>query len=229
MRWISLSAKTVVLAGVVALGFSKYGPFEVRRLSAQIDKLEMEKTQLADYARRLQANRRVAQVDVVKQYANEDRQTVSVLLWQEIGPEGTLGKPVAVEAPGELVYFEGLVIKFDHKHVGEGDPQRGASVVMFRRIFGEHQAPETALQFDRAARPPKGRSEPSEDVEARLWDRFWELAENPELAAQYGVRIAQCEAPAVRVKPGQIWEVTLDAAGGLNLRKIGQRPAPDGV
>ena len=41
-----------------------------------------------------------------------------------------------------------------------------------------------------------------------------------ELAATFGVRVAQCEAPAVAVKPGQAWEVTLDAAGGVNIKRI---------
>ncbi len=229
MRWGGTALKMGVLVGVVALGVTQYGRIEVRRLTAQVGELEQENTRLLDYARRLQASRRVAQVDVVKQYRSQHGHVVSVLLWQEIARDGTLGKPVAVEALGELVYFEGMVIKFDHQAVGEGDPQRGTSVVMFRRIFGEHQAPDTAPAFDRANRPPLGGSEPEEDGDAFLWDQFWELSESPELAAQYGVRVAQCEAPAVKVKPGQIWEVSLDAAGGLNLRKIGQRPTPDGV
>ena len=43
------------------------------------------------------------------------------------------------------------------------------------------------------------------------------------LARQFGVRVAQAEAPSVRVKPGQVWEVTLDSAGGLNLKLLGLR------
>ena len=55
-------------------------------------------------------------------------------------------------------------------------------------------------------------------------------AEFARIAAKYGIRVAQCEAPSVPLAPGQTWEVTLDAAGGLNVRKIGgrtieQRPA----
>jgi hypothetical protein len=57
-------------------------------------------------------------------------------------------------------------------------------------------------------------------AEASLWARFWELVDDPELASEYGIRVAQCEAPAVRLQPGQVWEVTLDASGGLNVRKV---------
>jgi hypothetical protein len=55
---------------------------------------------------------------------------------------------------------------------------------------------------------------------------FWRMMEHPQLASQYGVRVAQCEAPAVILRKGQVWEITLDAAGGLNLRIIGHTSTP---
>jgi len=66
----------------------------------------------------------------------------------------------------------------------------------------------------------------TDETHGELWKKFWRMADDPKLAAQYGVRIAQCEAPSVGVRPGQTWEVTLDAAGGMNLRKIRESP-PD--
>ena len=50
-----------------------------------------------------------------------------------------------------------------------------------------------------------------------LWQGFWDLIEDARLREELGVRVAQIEAPAVPLDEGQIWEVTLDAAGGLNL------------
>jgi hypothetical protein len=60
-----------------------------------------------------------------------------------------------------------------------------------------------------------------------MWSLFWRLMDEPPLAEQFGVRVAQCEAPAVVLQSGQIWEVTLDAAGGLNLRLVAQRSVSD--
>jgi hypothetical protein len=194
-------------------------------LQQEVNRLEQERQRLLDYAARLSASRRVAQVEVLRQRQDEDHHTVSTLVWQEIGPDGTLGRPVAVEAVGTLVYFEALVIKFAHQHVQEGDPERGTSLAMFRRIFGDQQAPESAPELDRAARPPINDPSQSASLQAELWARFWEMIDRPELAARYGVRIVQCEAPAVPLQAGQVWELTLDAAGGLNLKKIGTRPA----
>jgi hypothetical protein len=225
VKW---ARNTVAIAVVVCAAIAtaiKFGDWESRRLSARVNELEQEKTRLADYARRLSASRRVAQVDVVRQRVDANGRTVSTLLWQEIGTDGTRGKPVAVEAVGKLVYFEALVLKFTYAHVAAGDPQRGLSLALFRRIFGENQAPENGQELDRTVRPPvitAAAEQAAASAEAALWQRFWQFVDDPRLAGEYGVRIAQVEAPGVPLSAGQIWEVSLDAAGGLNLRKLAQ-------
>ena len=217
--------------------------FDLRRLTAQVDALEQRRQELRDYIRRLSASRRVAQVDVNDQRPDQRGQAVSAIVWHEIGPGGVLSEPQTVEVVGELMYVEAAVIKFDHDAVGKGDPEKGGSVAVFRRIFGDRQIAALVPNLNQASRPAEsggyvnpqapgfvsptskevGHPSSDEPFEVRLWDLFWKLMGDPKLAEQYGVRVAQCEAPAVRIKPGQIWEVNLDAAGGLNLRLIGAR------
>ncbi|MGD8451727.1 MAG: hypothetical protein PVJ57_07905 [Phycisphaerae bacterium] len=227
MKWMRLAIGSVVLVGTAVFVAVQFGSYEVRQLQQEVSRLEQERQQLLTYARRLCASRRVAQVDVVRQREDRDGRTISTLLWQEIGADGTLGKPLALETIGRQVYFEALVIKFDPELVKEGDAERGTSLAMFRRIFGDRQAPESVDDIDRSARPPVLTGD-APALHDELWERFWELIDDPELAAKFGVRIAQCEAPSVLLKPNQIWEVTLDAAGGLNLRRIGTRESDDG-
>jgi hypothetical protein len=220
MKWIKFTLACAVVIAAATFTAVKFGSIESRQLRAQVDELEQEKQRLREYARRLSASRRVAQVDVVKQRVDNQGRTVHTLLWQEIGPDGTRGRPLAVEAVGDLVYFESLVIKFEPHLIGEGDAERGASLALFRRIFGECQAPESVPELDRSARPPLDVLPGSAALHGQLWRRFWEMVDDPRVAAEYGVRIAQCEAPAVPLRAGQVWEVVLDAAGGLNLRRI---------
>jgi hypothetical protein len=222
MRWVKFTVASMLLVGVAVFTAVKFGSQEVRQLQNQVQQLQQERQKLVEYAGRLSATRRVAQVDVIRQYRDAAGNPVTAMLWQEIGPDGTLGHPLAVEATGSLVYFEALVIKFAQQYVGQGDPERGTSLAMFRRVFGDRQAPESAPDLDRAARPPVGNPGPSAALEDELWAKFWNMIDDPQLAANYGVRIVQCEAPAVPVQPGQIWEVSLDAAGGLNLKRIGR-------
>ena len=223
MKWLNFTIGSILLVAAAVFTAVKFGSHEIQQLQIKVDQLEQERQRLVDFAHRLSAERRVAQVDVLRQRMDQHGHTVSTLVWQEIGTDGTLGKPVAVEVVGELVYFEALVIKFAHNYVREGDPERGASLAMFRRIFGDQQVPESAPELDRTTRPPIGTSTESPSFQDELWARFWEMIDDPQLAARYGVRVAQCEAPAVPLRGGQIWEVALDAAGGLNLRMLGVR------
>ncbi|MCC7293131.1 MAG: hypothetical protein IT449_13810 [Phycisphaerales bacterium] len=223
MKWTSFSIKAglVLVLGVAA--WMELGSLQVARLTAQVNALEEEKERLRAFAERLQSSRRAAQLDVVRQYQDAQGRTRSVLVWQEIGKDGLLGRPLAVETIGSQVYVEGRVLKFEPKLLEQPHADEGASLVMFRRLFGDKQTPDSAIELDRATGPPIAPEDPMSSRQ-QLWDRFWELAENPELAKQFSVRVAQCEAPSVRVRPGQVWEVSLDTAGGLNLRKVAERP-----
>lgn len=212
-----MATGVVALVGLMVVQFSN---FEARRLRNKVAELEREKSQLVEYADRLSASRRVAQVNVLAQRPDEAGRPITSLLWQEIGQQGVLAEPRNLEAVGTLVYFEAFVLKFAHRYIKEGDPQRSTSLALFRRVFGDRQEPDSAPQFDRTVRPPLDESEATGSLHARLWSRFWEFVDDPRLAAEYGVRVAQCEAPAVPLREGQIWELTLDAAGGLNLHKL---------
>jgi len=210
--------------GCVGVAVLKFGHWEVERLTAEVATLEKEKHELGQFIERLSATRRVAQVDVARQFADEHGHAHSTIRWVEIGPDGTLSEPQTVDAVGDLVYFEAAVIKFAPESIEKNEAGKSSSLAAFRRIFGELQTPALVANLE----PFIAANEKSKvaENEGRLWDLFWELMDDPALASKYGVRTAQVEAPAVRVHAGQIWEVTLDAAGGLNVRLIGRR---DGV
>lgn len=230
MKTLRLTINAIAVLGIGAAAALYLGGRETARLRTKVVELEQQtaaleqqKVSLQDSMRRLCAARRVAQLNVIEQLEDDSHHVVNRLRWQEIGAGGVLGEPVLVEALGKQVYFEGLVIKFTHDDVGQGDPDRGESLVMFHRIFGEMQAPALA----RVLHPLPAPGDPGAaglGDHAELWARFWELLDDPDLAAREGVRIAQVEAPAVRLRQGQVWEATLDAAGGLNLRRLSEAP-----
>lgn len=222
-RWIIGGVGLVVGALATSLHF---GGFELNRLKSRVEQLERERGELIDYAKRLSDSRRMAQVNVLDQYKDEAGRTISVLRWQQISPDGILGEPSTLEVYGSQIYFEALVIKFEHEHVGQGDPERQTSLALFRRVFGDMQEPDSGHTLDRDPPAVTTQSAAEESLHARLWRRFWDLIEDPSLAAAYGVRVAQIEAPAVPVKPGQICEISLDASGGLNIRKLRNISSP---
>lgn len=219
-KFILAAALPILGAGLM---FTSLRSWDVQRLTAQVAELEQEREQLKAFVSRLKAFRRVAQADVLQQYMDERGRPINVIRWNQIGLDGTLEEPQTIEAAGRLVYFEAALIKFDLDSVEKGDPEKGTSLALFRRIFGEDQAASSSSDLERSLRPPSLTGGPSNEFEQKLWNQFWELMDDPKLQERFGIRVAQIEAPAVALKAGQVWEVTLDAAGGLNLRLIVQR------
>lgn len=218
-----ISRSILVTAGAIVLLLLAYVRLSPRADHARISALEEERAELLAVVQRLSASRRVAQVSVLKESPGEHGWPVKRLLWQEIGDDGLISEPSYVDVEGDVVYFEALVIKFDHRLVAESDASRERSVALFRRIFGDRQAPASLPEIRRIDVWPLESLEGPPDPEAQLWARFWDLVESPALAREFGVRVAQCEAPGVPMKAGEVWEVSLDTAGGLNLKKIFDR------
>lgn len=223
-KFIIAASLPVVGAGLM---YTTLRNWDIRQLTAQVAQLEEQKEQLKTYISRLKATRRVAQADVLQQFRDEMGRPISVIRWNQIGLDGTLEEPQTIEAAGRLVYFEAAVIKFDLDAVGQGDPQKGTSIALFRRIFGEDQVPSSTGNLEQRTTPPSLTGQPATQFEQKLWSLFWELMDDPRLQEQFGVRVAQIEAPAVELKAGQVWEVSIDAAGGLNLRLIAKRSVPN--
>jgi len=123
---------------------------------------------------------------------------------------------------GEEIYIDALVVTFDRKFVEAGDGLRGRSMLLFRRAFGDLQKPVDGTPLfrtdDATVIPEVAQVDaaPSE-FERNLWARFWEYANDPRRAAEAGIRIAQGEAPHIKPLPGQVYKLTLRAAGGLEI------------
>lgn len=225
-KWMVGAGLTVGAAMFAASGLRWW---EVRRLESQVRALERQKEELLSYARRLSASRRVAQVDVLRQTVDAEGRRITDLLWREMTADGTIGASQATSIIGELAYFEAAVIKFDFEVPAPDTPEQRTSLALFRRVFGDGQTPASGAELHREAPLASTAPATAEAREQRLWEMFWQFVDDPLLAKTYGVRVAQIEAPAVPLKTDEVWEITLDAAGGLNLRRIGKREITAGA
>ena len=192
--------------------------------------LERERQELADIAQRLQLERRVADIDVLEQHRTLDgtvQQTVIRLT--EIDRSGHALPPQVFGVAGQVPHFDALVIKFEDDYVAHGDQLRGTSLALFRRVYGESQAPDSGYWLGRRGDVPdiyRLGVDPSE-FEVTLWQEFWSYATDPSKAHVAGVRVAQGEAVYAPMRPGERWRLTLEADGGLNLIK--QELSPQGL
>jgi hypothetical protein len=224
VQWlVGLAVVTATGVGAVWL----LAPREAARLREENAALERENAELVRVAQRLTGEQRVAEVHVIDQIlagqvvngqvATADLTTIEFIeLDRDCHP-----LPARRFVIGDdVVFFDALVVMFDQEKVAAGDPLRGKSLALFRRIYGEHQEPAQGFPIDpRGDVPNVYRVEPQPgELEQRLWSRFWDYAKDAELAARDGVRVAQGEAVYVPMRRGEVWTLTLANNGGLTLK-----------
>ncbi|HJZ88896.1 MAG TPA: hypothetical protein VKN99_27175 [Polyangia bacterium] len=180
---------------------------------------------------RLKADQLVADVAVLGQTRGQDGTTVTKLSFVEYKPQsGETLLSKSFDVRGEEFYIDALVVRFEDKFVEMGDGLRGTSVLLFRRAFGNQQKPDEGVPLFTVGDGHDPIPDPlkvpgTEDAFQRsLWARFWSLANDPDAAKKAGVRVAQGEAPHVLAKPHQVYQLTLRAAGGLEIKP--RVPAP---
>ena len=99
--------------------------------------------------------------------------------------------------------------------------------MLLRRIYSDRMAPKDGFVIDTPGAVPPGYAVgEAGNYQKRLWEQFWQLATDAQLAAATGVRVAQGEAVYKPVRLGQWYELIVDGVGGMNLMPL---PADDAV
>jgi len=250
-HWLTTA---ITLAGIILLsalgGAYYYYRLQTNQYQAVLQqenqKLKQQKQTLQKMIDRLSNTTRLAQIVVTAQSPN-----TTTLLIAEVNDnndnspdKNKILSQRSVTIPGHIAFFDGLVVKFDRNSVAQGDPFRGKSIALLRRIYSEKQAPQDGFILDKTGDIPtpyqlddnkiptpesknnNTKTNTPRSFEKRIWSRFWAIANDPELAKQLGVRVAQGEAVYKPMKPGILYELTIDAAGGLNLET---KPLPHAV
>ena len=235
-RSIRVLVLVLAVCGATAMMVWKAHVDEERRLREQIAMVE------AEMAREIAA--REAMID---RLGRERRRAIVEILSQEPIDGTAAGAPtIATEVrlvelddqgrelgrrdftiPGDVLFIDGWTARFQHEAVAAGDPLRGSTIVLLRRIYSDRMNPADGHPIDTPGGVPDGyaASEISR-FEQSIWRNFWRLASDRDAAAQQGVRVAQGEAVYKRVRPGETYELLVEAAGGMTLVPAAK---PDGL
>ncbi len=202
-------------------------PDTIGELREENAKLVRQKRELQQKIARLSARQRLAEIHIIDQVRPGEfvngrpaDKPISTLEFIEIDRQGNTLPAKRFVIYDDVIFFDALVIKFEHDKVAAGDPLRGKSLTLFRRIYGEHQQPIEGFAVDTEHKIPSVyRVNPNPgELEKKLWSKFWDYATDPQLAEEDGVRVAQGEAVYVPVRKGDTWRLTLQNNGGLNLK-----------
>lgn len=253
VKTVNSAIRTLLLTGMLAIvggagyfGYSEYTKRErlikeqaeqirvssekVSQLTEELDKKNQLIQKLETAMHLLKTDQRLAQLHVIGIERNEAGKAIkSRLEFVEMSPQGdSLSKPKQIELPGDLIYIDNWIVKFDDSYVERGDIERGTSLCLFRRIFSEDILPSNGIPLDEIGMRPQAyaRGGSLSDFEKRLWSEFWEFANEPQKAAEMGIRAANGEAVSIKVREGKSYNISLRASGGLSIEPIESSDTP---
>lgn len=197
---------------------------EIVKLNADVDRLETS-------VRLLKVDHRVARISVIDQTSDFASGESSTLIeFVELNDDGQpLDAPRQFSIRGDVVFLDNWIVKFDDKYVEQNDLERGTSLVLFRRIFGEMQQPIEAYSLDPVGAAPRAyvTGDKVSDFEQRIWNDFWIIANDPAAAEKLGIRAAHGQAVSMKMQKGKSYRVELRASDGLSIvPEVPQSTAP---
>ncbi|MCH8153085.1 MAG: hypothetical protein IH830_12035 [Planctomycetes bacterium] len=196
---------------------------ELEALNEQMQQRLAAKDEMID---RLNRTRRLAHVRILDQSMGADGQVINTdLVFIELDDDGGELARQRFTLPGDVLFVDAWSVKFDRQDVAQGHPLRGRSLLLLRRIYSDRMAPINGYAIDTpGAVPPGYATGEVAEFEKRLWEHFWQIATDAKLAKAMGVRVAQGEAVYKPVRKGQVFELIVDAVGGMSLTPL---PADD--
>ncbi|HEY1755671.1 MAG TPA: hypothetical protein VGG72_09770 [Bryobacteraceae bacterium] len=230
---VAVASGSIYLAYEVFVAPRRALQDQIREQQDTISKLQEDKQRLEAYLKILKHIDRRARVEVLRQGKDQQGNLETTIRFTETDADG---KPIAVSReltlPGQDVYFDTLVIKFEDHFIEDGDPLKGQALMLFRRIFSSKMRAEDGFVIDKEGQPPEVYAEeqaPSA-FEKELWRRFWEIANDDKLAKEHGVRAIHGDAPYMRLEPDRVYEVSLRSTGEVIItpgtRLAAPRPTP---
>ena len=195
---------------------------QIHELNVDLAEKKKEIERLSTAVRLLKVDHRVAELTVLDQReAPDSDRTVTRFSFVEVNDEGQpLEQPQEFTIEGDIVHIDALVVSFLDEYVEKGDPLRGTSLCLFRRIYGEDQKPSEGFPLDPVGSRPAAYSRGSEpsELEREIWNNFWEYANNPKKAEQAGVRTAQGKVSYTQLREGMRYRLLLRSTGDFTIQ-----------
>ncbi len=222
----------VFVAGGALAVWGYHGMVNDPALVRRVAELEQERGQLLRKIAFLKERQRVARIEVLEQFEDQSAQSGqrTRIRFLELDREGNPfgpGQEFAID--GDLLYVDAQVIKFDPDFAFDQGLESGSTLLLFRRLFGEFQAPVDGFVLDHVGIHPPAWSaeEGGNEFTAELWQGFWDYANRPEVLRRSGVHAMHGEAPSIKVENGRSYLLELRSSDGLSIRAEAT-PAPSG-
>jgi len=217
------------IGGGIWWGFNDRQAAAIRALEARNDELADQLEERSAMLQRLGRAERLGVVRVLEQPEVGGTIESTSLELIELDDDGSELARQEFSVPGDVVFIDAQTVKFQPDDVASGHPFRGRTLVLLRRVYSDRMPPVHGLPIDLpGAVPPGYASETVGRFEQGIWEQFWQLARDPETAGSLGIRVAQGEAVYKPMRTGDVFELRVDAMGGISLVPVqpqSDRPA----
>ena len=220
---IRVAVIVTVFGGLVIGGMAWWTVDRENRLRADIADLESRlaiEIATRDAAiERLGRDRRLARIEVLGQDESPGEGLETRLRFIELDDEGRELARRDLTIPGEVIHVDAWTARFDPERVAKGDdPLRDQTLVLLRRVYSDRIPPSDGVELDTPGAIPDGYAgSETARFEQGIWRRFWNLASDPAAARESGLRVAQGEAVYKPMRPGESYELRVEAVGGMTL------------
>jgi len=188
---------------------------EISQLNQQVVKLETSLTLL-------KVDHRVARLSVIDQTKDDATGKMTTLVeFVEINKEGKpIDTPRQFRIPGDTVFVDAWIVEFEDKYVEAADIERGTSLLLFKRLFGNDQKPDDGYPLDQHGAAPNAyaRGGKMSDFEKSIFDDFWSIANDADKASEKGIKANYGSADYLKVEKGKTYTVELRASGGPKIK-----------
>lgn len=220
----------VVFGGVVIGGLAWWTLDRESKLRSEIADLQTRmaaEVAARDAAiERLGRDRRLARIEVLDRHEGpEGEDPRTTLRFIELDDEGRELARRDITVRGEVIHIDGWTARFPPQKVAAGDdPLRDRTLVLLRRIYTDAMPPRDGVPIDTPGAIPDGYAGGDAiRFEQAIWDRFWTLAADPDASRAAGLRVAQGESVYKPMRPGEVYELRVEALGGMTLVPVGRR------
>jgi hypothetical protein len=187
----------------------------------QLEEVERKNHELEQIRQRLEADRRVARILVIDQKTIAGK-VKTTLLFQETTPDGRDLPARQFTIDGNEAHFDAEVIKFKDQYVEAADPMRGQAIMLFVRVYGSDQSPNSGYPIDSPNAIPdfyRGQDPAISDLQSDLWNNFWKLYNDKDARESRGIRAMDGQGLYGQFLPGHVYTITLRATGDGSIEE----------
>ena len=173
----------------------------------------------------LKVDERVANIEVLKIEKDEDGNPLMDLSFTEVGENGEeIGITKNYTIKGDKFYVDGWVVAFEDKYIEQADELRGASLFVFKSIYGNDETPRDAqrLDDDSQNRPGIYEDNHKSDFEQKIWSDFWGVCNDNHKQQELGIRASHGQSTYIAGQEGKTYQIEIRASGSTGIKIVNE-------